>query len=63
MFIEVVLHTQAEVAFVIAQTAGVFLDVLVNILIVNMQGDLAVGAKVTLFTLKLIQATSCSGPS
>ena len=51
-------HSLAKVTPVIAQTAGELLDVLVDILIVNMQGDSAVAAKVTLITCELIQATS-----
>ena len=54
------LYTLGEVTFVIALTAGVSLDVLVNIRFVNMYGVTAVGAKITLLTLKLILATSLS---
>ena len=60
MVIEVVLHTVAEVGFVIAIAAGISLDVLVNILVVDTQGFFVLGAEVTLITLKLIQATSLS---
>ena len=58
MFKEVVLHSLAEVTLVIAQTAGELLDVLVNIRFVNIYGVTAVGAEVTLLTLKLILGTS-----
>ena len=50
MFKEVSPHSLTEVTPVIAQTAGELLDVFVNILIVNAQGDSAVAAKVTLIT-------------
>ena len=55
------LYTLSEVTFVIAQTAGVSLDVLVKIGFVNMYGVPAVGAKVTLITLKRILSVSLSG--
>ena len=58
VFFEVDLHGVTEETFVVALTAGVFLDVLVDSLSMNMQGDLEVGAEVTLIALKLILATS-----
>ena len=54
MFVDV----GAPVTPVVALTAGIFLDVLVDSLSVNMQGDLEVGAEVTLITLKLFLTTS-----
>ena len=60
VFFEVDLDGLTEETFVVALTAGIFLDVLVDSLSVNVQGDLEVGAEVTLITLKLIHATSLS---
>ena len=56
MFLQVGLHTLGIETFVITQTAGISLDLLVNTLSVNLNGDLVVGAEVTLFTLKLFLA-------
>ena len=56
MFLHVDLHTLGIETFVITETAGIFLDLLVNTLSVNLNGDLVVGAEVTLFTLKLFLA-------
>ena len=58
MFFEMDLHILAEVTFVITDTAGVFLDLLVNILSVDMQGVTTVGAEVTFTTLKFFRAAS-----
>ena len=52
------LHILAEVTFVITDTAGVFLDLLVNILSVDMQGVTTVGAEVTFTTLKFFRVAS-----
>ena len=52
------LYTLGKVTFVIALTASVSLDVLVNIRFVNIYGVTAVGAEVTLLTLKLIPGAS-----